>query len=420
MNLPAQQTSKLGKTPITELLEETAIKLFAYCNSHKWAGYDPFDGLNSRVFAALPFSKISLARLILTQVMKRMPVNASKLLLVSPSENPKGLAVFASALMALSEIGLIRADDQIRNLISRIGALRSPQRTHFCWGYNFDWQSRKFFLPKFAPNIICTTFVGNALLDAYYQFEDDSYLEMAISAGEFIVNGLNVTKFGNDEICFSYTPYDHGQVHNANLLGAAYLARLYTVTEDEKLLKLACKAINYSVRKQKSDGSWAYGEDKTQGWVDNFHTGYNLCALRTYQQCLNTAEFDLNVRIGFDFYLKHFFTEEGAPKYYHNRIYPIDVHSVAQSMVTLATFRDLNSTAINLADKVFEWAIANMWDEKGYFYYQITPYYKNRIPYMRWSQSWMLYAMALLLGDHQSGKIKHRRESDIIFRAKIS
>ena len=46
---------------------------------------------------------------------------------------------------------------------------------------------------------------------------------------------------------------------------------------------------------------------------------------------------------------------------------------------------------------VYEWAMKHMWDEKGYFYYQSLPSYKVKISYMRWSQAWMLLALATLL-----------------------
>ena len=45
----------------------------------------------------------------------------------------------------------------------------------------------------------------------------------------------------------------------------------------------------------------------------------------------------------------------------------------------------------------------------GYFYYQIQPYYKNKIPYMRWSQAWMLLALATLLEQKDSSP-QSRRE----------
>ena len=47
----------------------------------------------------------------------------------------------------------------------------------------------------------------------------------------------------------------------------------------------------------------------------------------------------------------------------------------------------------------------NMRDREGYFYYQVQPFYKNRISYMRWSQAWMLLALSTLL-EHDSRQVK--------------
>jgi hypothetical protein len=49
-----------------------------------------------------------------------------------------------------------------------------------------------------------------------------------------------------------------------------------------------------------------------------------------------------------------------------------------------------------MARKIAGWAIANMQDEKGYFYYQKGRWITNKIPYIRWSQAWMFYALSLL------------------------
>ena len=273
--------------------------------------------------------------------------------------------------------------------------LKSPNIPHFCWGYHFDWQARDGFLPKFAPNIICTTFAGNALLDIYETFSDEKCLEMAVSAGEFLLNGLNITK-GDDEICFSYTPLEWSQVHNANLLGSAYLARLYSITKEEKFLEPAVNAVRYSIRRQNEDGSWPYGEDKTQQWVDNFHTGYNLVALKRFSEYTGSAEAIESLEKGFRFYKDHFFTKEGLPKYYHDRTYPIDIHAVAYSIVTLSEFKDFGVGNIDLANRIFAWSLNAMRGGDGNFFYQKKRFYTNRIPYMRWSQAWMLYAMAVL------------------------
>jgi hypothetical protein len=47
-----------------------------------------------------------------------------------------------------------------------------------------------------------------------------------------------------------------------------------------------------------------------------------------------------------------------------------------------------------MADKVLRWALTNMWDERGFFYYRVLRAMTIRTSYMRWSQAWMLLALA--------------------------
>jgi len=376
-------------------LEDSITRLLTYCQKNDWSGYDPFDGLNSKIFALMPFHQNKLPRLAFIQFMKRFPINLRWILLVPKEQNPKGLALFTSALIKLPGTGLIDSSDLIDDIIKKLIKLKSPDQEHYCWGYNFDWQNRSFFLPKFSPNIICTTFAANALLDFYERNQKTEYLDMAISAGHFLLSGLNRTENANG-LCFSYTPFDHGQVHNANLLGAAFLARLYSITGEKELLNVALQAVQFSVARQNEDGSWPYGEGKNQKWIDNFHTGYNLIALKKFSQYTGNEEFTDNIQKGFQFYLNNLFTSKGVPKYYHNQLYPIDIHSIAQSIITLVEFKAFDEDNIDFAKNIFTWALKNMQTKKGYFFYQKKQFFKNTIPYMRWSQAWMLHSMAIL------------------------
>jgi len=72
---------------------------------------------------------------------------------------------------------------------------------------------------------------------------------------------------------------------------------------------------------------------------------------------------------------------------------------VAQSIITLLSLRDIDPTNVPLARSVFEWAIKQMWDERGFFYYRVLRCCTIRISYMRWAQAWMLLAMSTLLCD---------------------
>jgi hypothetical protein len=336
--------------------------------------------------------------------MKRLPINLRFLFMVPKEQNPKGMALFVSALLNLKKINFLDDDETILNLVDRLVQLRSPDKPYYCWGYNFNWQNRYFSLPKYHPNIIGTTFAGNALIDAYESFGKKKYLEMAQSGGRFILEGLNISPVG-DDICFSYTPYDHAKVHNANMLGAAYLARIFYITGEKEFLDYAIKAMHYSVKKQNEDGSWYYGEGEKQRWIDNFHTGYNLIALINYYRYTKSEEFENNIQRGYNFYLDHFFTSEGIAKYYHDKIYPIDIHSIAQSIITLTELHNYDNRSLQLAEVVFEWSIKYMRHTKGYFYYQRGSFFTNRISYIRWSQAWMLYAMSIFAGKTYSTEI---------------
>jgi hypothetical protein len=46
---------------------------------------------------------------------------------------------------------------------------------------------------------------------------------------------------------------------------------------------------------------------------------------------------------------------------------------------------------------VLRWALTHLWDDRGFFYYRVLRSHTNRISFMRWSQAWMLLAMAMLL-----------------------
>jgi hypothetical protein len=70
---------------------------------------------------------------------------------------------------------------------------------------------------------------------------------------------------------------------------------------------------------------------------------------------------------------------------------------VAESIITLLTFKDIQPDNVALAHSVIRWAMNHMWDDRGFFYYRVLRSYTIRTSYMRWSQAWMLLAMSMLL-----------------------
>jgi hypothetical protein len=376
-------------------IQPVAVKLLDYCRGEDWAGYDPYDAVNSRLFAALPWLNRRWPRLVLTQALKRSPVNLRRLLLIPKKQNPKAMALFLSAFLKLSELGLV-ADADVQGMVERLIALRSPGVSYWCWGYSFPWQTRTLVVPSGAANLVCTTFVAGSLLDAYEKRGDSRCLEMAASAAEYILHELYWSD--GEAAGFSYPqPSLKTRVHNSNLLAAALLCRVYHHTGERKYLDPAFRVARYSARAQRPDGSWPYGEAPTQAWIDNFHTGYNLCALSDLGKYAGTAEFQSFMQRGFAFYRDHFFLGDGAVRYFHNRTYPIDAHCVAQSILTLEALHHLDPGNLPRAEKVLRWATEHMWDERGFFYYRVLRLATIRTSYMRWSQAWMLRAVSAML-----------------------
>jgi rhamnogalacturonyl hydrolase YesR len=296
--------------------------------------------------------------------------------------------------------------DNINFFTSLIPGLANKEWSGTCWGYNFDWQARAFFQPKNTPTIIASTFVANALLDAYEIKKDNQLLDTARSTCDFILKDLNRTYDDTGNFAFSYSPLDKTVVFNASLLGSRLLARVYSYTNEKILFEDAKKSVSFCCNYQKEDGSWSYGTLPFHYWIDNFHTGYNLESISDYMKFTGDKTYETHLNKGFDYYINNFFTDEGIPKYYNTSIYPIDIHAPAQLIITICRLGKFNEYRKTI-DKVLLWSIKNMQSDEGYFYYQINKYFSSKIPYMRWAQAWMFYALSMYLNFEKNEKDQH-------------
>lgn len=386
---------------------ESLILLKAYCEKEHFKGWDPYDGLNSKLFRALPFLKHSaICRLIVIQGFKRCPINLRQLALVPKEYNAKGIGLFLQGYCNLWKIvkacpeyeKLLGTSDtllvQIRNLADLLLALRSRGYSGACWGYNFDWQARRLFLfPKYTPTVVATNFCATALMDAYEVTQEKRYLEVALSAADFVMKDLHRASY-NDGFLFSYSPLKgNDTVFNASLLGSKLLSYCYHYTGNEAYKEAACASVRACCNGQQRDGSWVYGMLPVQSWIDSFHTGYNLDGLIAYEEQTGDKSFHQYIERGFDFYIRNFFKEDGSPKYYHNKQYPIDIHCPGQLFVTLFRLHRFGEHE-DLAKKVLQWTVSHMQDRKGYFYYQLKEGISSKIPYMRWSNAFMFNALS--------------------------
>jgi hypothetical protein len=384
----AIETSRFGDR--VRGISESLERLHEYCRREGYKGWDNFDGLNSSLFMRLPFRRSAALRLGWIQFFKHSPVNFRRVALVPKGYNPKGLALFVS--------GLVRGErcEEAGRLAEILEGTASRSSSGVGWGYNFDWQSRGGFTPAGTPNIVTTTFASNALLDLFQKTGEGRHLDAARSSCRFLLEDL-VLHEDRDSLCLGYIPGSSARVHNANMLGASLLARVYRLTGERVLLDKSRKAMAYSVRALRADASWPYGELVFHKFVDSFHTGFNLVSLGDWMDHAGEDLWRNELRMAHSFYLDTFWLDDGCPRYYHDATYPVDIHCSAQGIITCLKLARHDERSVRMARKIADWAIANMQDNQGFFYYQKTRLYTNRISYMRWSNAWMFYALSLLL-----------------------
>lgn len=381
-------------------------RLLAKIKQEDYAGFDPYDGLNSRLFKAMGLGRFRLARLAWIQLFKRSPVNLRPWLGVPKRRNPKAISLIILGMLRdyhrLEDKEMLQEACDLGDWLLEESCPRESWG-NYCWGYPFPWQARAFYVAEGTPNIITTSYAARALWALSKSSGTLRFAEAACSAAHFIAEHLLVK--GEEQCYFSYIPGNQTFVHNASLWGAAIVALAGRQRDSVKLERLALSVARSSVRHQENNGSWAYGTRAHHAFVDGFHTGYNLEALDIIRRTLQVKEFDAAIEAGFKYYKTHFFLNDGTPKYYADEIYPIDLHSAAQAIVTLSKL-GRSKHDMELLDRVMDWAMAHMYDTRsGWFIYQIHRHYRNRIPYMRWTQAWGYLALALYLESRDRGNM---------------
>ena len=209
-----------------------------YCESEDFKGWDPYDGLNSKVLRKiLPLKHSALLRLVVIQGFKRCPWNLRRMFLVPKQHNAKGIGLFLQGYCNLLKIvtkdntlaSTIGTKEQILEKIHYLSdlliSMQSKGYHGACWGYNFDWQSRRLFLfPAYSPTVVATCFCASALFEAYELTKKKEYLDVALDSANFILKDLHFDDYKGEKM-ISYSPLQGNYlVSNASLLGSKVLA----------------------------------------------------------------------------------------------------------------------------------------------------------------------------------------------------
>lgn len=375
-----------------------------YVESENFKGYDPYDTLNS----PMPFHWLGKWGPVLAiQFQKRNPFNIRKLLGIKKEYNPKAMGLFlhAYSLQYQQHNPASSAGEETLQKMEFFFNWLLENRTkgydEFCWGYNFDWASPVKFLKKYSPTIVVSGFVAKGIFEYYQATQNPKAVEVLKSIGFFAENQLAWTK-NEKGYCVSYSTKTVDCCYNANMLGAELYARLYFITKESNYKELAQKMTDFTIAYQQKDGHWNYsidpsadgGKERTQ--ID-FHQGYVLDSIHYVNKyCGEKEEYKKALKLGAAYYFSKQFKANGQSIFRVPTEFPVEIHNQSQGIITFTRLSYLSTEYANFAKTIADWTIQNMQSKKGYFYYKKYPLYTIKIPFMRWSQAWMLLALTEL------------------------
>lgn len=408
MAAPGKMTSYNNNNHDYTAFANSIVHLRRFVKDNEWKGYDPYDGLNSRLTSAI-CGKSKWIRVFFVQFNKSFPVNLRSILRVKKGIHIKGMGLFASAFLRLHKIigdkGLLEDAAYCLDFLRKM-SLHGIYKDH-CWGDYFTYQSARSAatadMTK-TPDIINTVVCASAFLEHYELTGCTESLDIATSCRNFIVDTLYVET--NEAAYFRYTPMSERDevIYNASTHGAAFLSKINRYAKDQRNSEIAGRVMDYVISKQKPNGAWSYGQaDGGEVMQIDFHQGFILDDLYDFisHAGLRDDRYTRALLTGAEFYRTEQFLPDGRARWRWPRVYPIDIHNQAQGIITFSRLSDLEPEYLDFAEKIAFWTIDNMQGKSGEFYYQNWKFFMNKIPYMRWGQAWMLLALSTLLDQLQ-------------------
>jgi rhamnogalacturonyl hydrolase YesR len=338
------------------------------------------------------------------QSVRRFPFNLRPLLAITRATSSKGMGFCALGYLRMYQATNKQEYlDKMKRCLDWLMKNYSKGYSGYAWGNHFSYESRGGRIPLNVPTIVWTSLIANVFFEAYEVFKEPLYFDVAKSSCDFVLNDMKYHKDPDETICFLYHPVKidkptHDRlIHNSNVLGGWMLARLYQHTKDERLFSLARKSIDFTIKSQLLNGGWFYGEPKRYRWVDSFHTGYDLEAIHGYIKATGDKRNEDKLIKGYTYFMSTFFENDGTPRYYDHKTYPIDIQCASQGIQTLVNLSEYDQSSIELAKRVALWTIEHMQDPQGYFYFRKYPVITNKTPMFHWGQATMLSALAHLV-----------------------
>ena len=198
---------------------------------------------------------------------------------------------------------------------------RSSGYAHYCWGYPFNWETRRGTMWQGTPLITTVPYVYEAFRDVYRIDGDPKWREVMLSIARHAAEDYHDFETSPDASSCSYNPLpgDPGGVINASAYRAFLLTAAARDFSDTEYERTAQRNLNFVLQAQNPDGSWYYSTDGERDFIDHFHTCFVLKALAKIEAMTNDPGCTKAIERGVDYYVRNLFDEQGLPKPFSRR-----------------------------------------------------------------------------------------------------
>ncbi len=186
---------------------------------------------------------------------------------------------------------------------------------HYCWGYPFDWETRRGTLKVGTPVITTVPYVYEAFSQVYEIDGDRKWLRIMQSIAEHAFRCYRDLETAPDTASCAYTPAsdDRCGVINASAYRAFLLTKAGIELSQPGYLEVAKRNLNFVLASQKAEGFWHYSTDGESDFVDHFHTCFVLKALAKIEQLTGCPRCRSAIERGIDYYLRGLFDANALP-----------------------------------------------------------------------------------------------------------
>ena len=281
---------------------------------------------------------------------------------------------------------------------------RSPGFEHYCWGYPFNWETKRGTMWQATPLITTVPYVYEAFREVYQIDKDPQWLEIMRSIAQHAVLDYNEVETSANASSVYYKP---GSENSSGVINAsAYRAFLLTAASvdfsDESYRKIADRNLAFVLEAQNSDGSWPYSTDEDRLFIDHFHTCFVLKALAKIEAITGNPQCTKAIERGVDYYVKNLFDEQGLPKPFSRRprmtVYRRELYDYAECINVGVLLEGRFPALDKIMSKVIN--LEGWHKSDGSFRSRQLLLGWDDVPMHRWAQSQLFRSLCFLLYRH--------------------